>query len=142
MKLSARQIFQHAVQAGFTPDQATTMTAIALAESGGRAGAHNPRGEDSRGLWQINVQAHRHLAEHDLYDPSENARAAYEVSRQGRDVSPWTVTHRGESARYRKFRADAQAAAVAEGYPEGLGVWSGTPGYGHRLSPGAPPAQE
>ena len=51
-------------------DQAATMTAIALAESGGntratlragkviqRAGHQgaNPTGEDSRGLWQINV---------------------------------------------------------------------------------------
>lgn len=36
-------------------DQAVTLTAIALAESGGNSGAHAPHGEDSRGLWQINV---------------------------------------------------------------------------------------
>jgi prepilin-type processing-associated H-X9-DG protein len=36
-------------------DDAATMTAIALAESGGNTDAHNPHGEDSRGLWQINV---------------------------------------------------------------------------------------
>jgi hypothetical protein len=36
------------------PDQAATMTAIALAESGGSTASS---GEDARGLWQINVAA-------------------------------------------------------------------------------------
>jgi hypothetical protein len=36
------------------PDQAATMTAIALAESSGSTGS---TGEDSRGLWQINAEA-------------------------------------------------------------------------------------
>ena len=53
----------------FEPDQATTMTAIALAESGGQTDnvpyvfirlesdppQAPPSGEDSRGLWQINI---------------------------------------------------------------------------------------
>jgi hypothetical protein len=39
------------------------MTAIALAESGGNSRAHNPVGEDSRGLWQINARAHPGLAQ-------------------------------------------------------------------------------
>jgi hypothetical protein len=129
-RYSAREIYGFAVQAGFTPDQAATMTAIALAESAGGAGAHNPRGEDSRGLWQINVQAHPRLAQEDLYDPLVNARAAYEVSRQGRDVSPWTVTHGGEAARYLRFREAAQAEGRAGG------VWTGTEGYGHPLPAG------
>ena len=47
--LSAKDIFTYALQAGFTPDEAVTMTAIALAESGGNTGAHNPKGEDSLG---------------------------------------------------------------------------------------------
>lgn len=131
-RYTARQIYTFAVEAGFTPDQAVTMTAIALAESGGRADAHNPRGEDSRGLWQINVQAHPQFAQQDLYDPRENARAAYQVSSRGTDVSPWTVTHRGPEARYLRFRKEAQAA----GDSPGLGVWTGTPGYGRRLSAG------
>ena len=36
-------------------DDAVTFTAIAMAESGGNAEPHTPHGEDSRGLWQINV---------------------------------------------------------------------------------------
>ena len=42
MKLAIREIYEAARAAGFNPDQATTWTAIALAESGGETGAHNP----------------------------------------------------------------------------------------------------
>src|SRR5688572_27251270 len=55
MKLGIQEIYEAARAAGFTPDQATTWTAIALAESGGETGALNDRGEHSVGLWQINV---------------------------------------------------------------------------------------
>ena len=47
----------------------------AYTESRLRPGAHNPRGEDSRGLFQINVRAHPHLASVNLYDPEVNAAA-------------------------------------------------------------------
>ena len=42
--LSAREIYRVARLAGFSPDQAATMTAVALAESGGNTAAHNPNG--------------------------------------------------------------------------------------------------
>src|SRR6266536_5699870 len=110
-RYSAEQIYGFARQAGFTPDEAATMTAIA--------------------------QAHAGLAQkYDLYDPAQNARAAFEVSHGGGDVSPWTVTHGGGSARYLMYRGNAEAAALAAGEGRGLGVWTGTPGYGHPLSAG------
>lgn len=136
-RYSAEQIYGFARRAGFPPDGAATMTAIALAESGGDSRAHNPFGEDSRGLWQINAQAHPELARRlDLYDPAQNARAAFEVSRRGTDASPWTVTHGGSAARYLRFREAAQQAAVAFGDGPGHGVFTGTAGYGHPLDPG------
>ncbi len=138
---SAEQIYHFARVAGFSPDQAVTMTAVALSESGGDSHAHNPHGEDSRGLWQINLRAHASWAAGlDLYDPVDNAKAAFQVSRHGGDISPWTVTHGGESARYLHYREEAQAAAVAQGGPAHLGVWTGTEGYGHPLAAGADPA--
>ena len=71
---SAREIYRFARLAGFSPDQSVTMTAIALAESGGDTNAHATHGEDSRGLWQINVQAHGDwVGNRNLYDPLENA---------------------------------------------------------------------
>jgi cell wall-associated NlpC family hydrolase len=137
-RYSAEQIYNFARQAGFSPDEAATMTAIALAESSGDSRARATTGEDSRGLWQINAQAHPQLAQkYDLYDPLQNARAAYEVSRGGADISPWTVTHGGADARYLRYRGNADAAAVAAGDGSGRGVWTGTPGYGHPLAAGA-----
>ncbi len=134
-RYSAEQIYGFARRAGFTPDEAATMTAISLAESGGNSRAHNPHGEDSKGLWQINARAHPGLAEkYDLFDPLQNAKAAFQVSRKGEDISPWTVTHGGNGARYLRYREDAQNAAVAYGDGSGRGVWTGTPGYGHPVA--------
>jgi cell wall-associated NlpC family hydrolase len=133
---TAREIYRFARMAGFSPDQSATMTAIALAESGGNSGAHNPHGEDSRGLWQINAAAHPNLRNVDLYDPVENARAAFEVSGAGKDVSAWTTTHGGASAKYLAYRVDALAAAQSAGDGTNLGVWTGTRGYGSPLAAG------
>jgi len=127
--LEAREIYRFARLAGFEPDEAATMTAIALAESGGETGAHNAVGEDSRGLWQINVSAHPSLAGVDLSDPLANAKAAFDVSGGGADISPWTVTHGGAGARYLGYRTEAEVAAQLNGDPVG-GSWSGTDGYG------------
>ncbi|MEU6592097.1 NlpC/P60 family protein [Streptomyces sp. NPDC046881] len=141
-RFSAEQIYAFARQAGFSPDQATTMTAVALAESGGDSRAYNPVGEDSIGLWQINARAHPDLSERfDLHDPVDNARAAYQISRHGGDFSPWTTTHHGSSARYLRFQEEAQAAAVAHGDGAGLGVWTGTSGYGDSRSAGSDDGQ-
>jgi cell wall-associated NlpC family hydrolase len=135
---SAQQIYGFARAAGFSPDQAVTMTAIAMAESGGNSGAHNPHGEDSRGLWQINLRAHAaEFGGQDLYDPLTNARAAFAVSHGGDDISPWTTTHGGNDARYVDFQHQAQAAALAYGDGSGLGVWTGVDGYGDHVAAGA-----
>jgi cell wall-associated NlpC family hydrolase len=136
---SAQQIYGFARAAGFSPDQAVTMTAIALAESGGRSSAHNPHGEDSRGLWQVNLDAHSGWAGGmDLYDPLTNARAAFKISRGGEDISPWTTTHGGDDARYVQFKQEAQSAAAAYGEGNNLGMWNGTDGYGDRVAAGDP----
>jgi cell wall-associated NlpC family hydrolase len=130
-RYSAEQIYGFARRAGFTPDEAATMTAVSLAESGGNSKAHNPHGEDSRGLWQINGKAHpAFLTKYNLYDPLDNAKAAFEISHRGEDISPWTTTHGGLSSQYVRFKDEAQAAAVAYGDGSGRGVWSGTTGYG------------
>jgi cell wall-associated NlpC family hydrolase len=134
-RYSAEQIYGFARRAGFSPDESATMTAIALAESGGNSKAHNPHGEDSRGLWQINGRAHPNfLTKYNLYDPLDNARAAFEISHKGHDVSPWTTTHGGLSSRYVRYKEDAQAAAVAYGDGRGRGMWTGTKGYGDHVA--------
>jgi cell wall-associated NlpC family hydrolase len=135
-RYTAEQIYAFAREAGFSPDRAATMTAVALAESRGNSTAHNPVGENSQGLWQINRMAHAQFASMDLYDPVQNAKAAFLVSHGGDDISPWTTTHGGGSARYIRYRADAEAAAAAYGDGPHRGMWSGSGGYGDHTSAG------
>jgi cell wall-associated NlpC family hydrolase len=125
MALETQEIFEAALEAGFTPDQAVTMTAIALAESSGNpAGPESPVTNDERssGLWQINLVSHRTTVEEngwDLTDPVDNARAAFMVSQGGTTINPWTVTHADKGARYLdpEFVQKAEAAAASSGYP-------------------------
>lgn len=83
------------------PDVVALMTAIAMAESGGNPAAHNNRGEDSRGLAQINIGpgANTDLAGFDLFDPAQNAKAARIVyDRQG--PGAWSVYSNGMYQQY------------------------------------------
>jgi cell wall-associated NlpC family hydrolase len=127
--LTATEIYNVCLQAGFTPDQAVTWTAIALAESGGNSEAHNPHGEDSWGLWQVNIDPNvRDNPWGNLGDPAANARAAYEISRGGTDMRPWTTTHAsnaGTHADYRMYMDEARAAAGGADQ----GDFSGVSGY-------------
>ena len=79
-RLSIDEIYAAARAAGFSPQQASTWTAIAMAESGGSPGALNNKGEHSMGLWQINVAAgvrSNHWG--DLNDPMVNARCVRDL---------------------------------------------------------------
>ena len=122
--LSTREIYEAARDAGFTPHQAVTWTAIAMAESRGRTGALNDKGEHSVGLWQINVAGDvRKNSWGDLTDPEVNARAAYEISRQGTDMRPWTTTHdhnKGTGADYRTYLGKIEAEIGVKGDPRGV----------------------
>jgi Lysozyme like domain/Bacterial TSP3 repeat len=122
--LSIREIYEAARDAGFTPHQAVTWTAIAMAESRGRTGALNDKGEHSVGLWQINVASDvRKNKWGELTDPENNARAAYEISRQGRDMRPWTTTHdrnKGTGADYRTYLDEVEAEIGVKGDPRGV----------------------
>jgi cell wall-associated NlpC family hydrolase len=123
--MSPEAIYAVALQGGFSPEQAVTFTAIALAESGGDPAVNAAGTEDSRGLWQINVSPGvRPNKWGDLYDPLINARAAYEVSGGGTNIQPWSVTHArhaGTQRDYRSYLDEAHAAAAAVGGSGGGG---------------------
>ncbi|HVK36752.1 MAG TPA: hypothetical protein VM428_13950, partial [Microlunatus sp.] len=130
--LTIREIYDAARSAGFTPHQAVTWTAIAMAESGGRTGALNDKGEYSVGLWQINVRADASRATKwgDLSSPEGNARAAYAISLQGRDMRPWTTTHdRNQDSRadYRTYLGKVEKEIGVAGDPRGVR------GYGSKM---------
>ncbi len=136
--LSIEQIYHAALTAGFTPQQATTWTAIALAESGGQTGALNDSGEYSIGLWQINVGSGvRANSWGNLHDPVVNAEAAYAISNHGTDMRPWTTTHasnEGTPQDYRTYlpRVEAETGVMGDG--RGVG------GYDSPLPPPLPAA--
>jgi Lysozyme like domain len=122
---SPAAIAQAAKDAGFTGTQIAIATAIALAESGGDASAHNTKGEDSRGLWQINVAptANPDLIGMALFDPRTNARAAKIVyDRQG--WAAWSVF---KSGKYRTHMGEAQMASGQTGPANPAGVGTGGP---------------
>jgi len=58
-------------------------------ESEFRTHAHNTDGEDSRGLWQINVMAHPDLKAWNLFDPQVNAYWAYQIWKDAGNWGPW-----------------------------------------------------
>jgi Lysozyme like domain/Putative peptidoglycan binding domain len=88
--------------------------AVALAESGGNPYAHATYGEDSRGLWQINMRAHAGwVGNRNLYDPATNAWAARQVC-QGSGPRAWTTYATGAYLRY-LWRGNAAAAGAGSG---------------------------
>jgi cell wall-associated NlpC family hydrolase len=130
--LSIQEIYNAARTAGFSPEQAVTWTGIAFAESGGKPGALNPKGEYSMGLWQINVNADpaRKTEWGDLNDPVNNARAAYAISNHGRNLWPWTTTHhlhKGTRSDYRHYLPQIEKEIGVKG------DWSGVINYKSHL---------
>ena len=87
MRLSLSQLRDLAASVGF-PDP-DTAAAIAMAESGGDPNAYNTEG--SYGLWQIHLVAHPSYDAQSLFDPTYNARAAFDISSGGTNFKPWTT---------------------------------------------------
>jgi len=90
--LSPQQIYQYALNAGFPPEAARTMTAITLQESGGgNPYAYNPNDPGgSYGLTQVNAAAHgADVAHSTMGNPQEAMRQAYRISENGTNFKPW-----------------------------------------------------
>ncbi len=123
--LSPASIYADAILAGFDKATAVTMTAIGLAESSGNNRAHNGNastGDDSYGVWQINMlgamgPARRQLFgikdNSELYDPMVNAKAAHAIYQQ-QGLAAWS-TYQGSHPSYLDHLAEAQAAAQTVG---------------------------
>lgn len=102
-QLSDQQLMGVLQRAGFSGQGLITAFAVAKAESGGNAGAHNPNratGDNSYGLFQINMlgamgPARRRQfglnSNEDLWDPLTNARIAYQMSNGGSSWRHWSV---------------------------------------------------
>ncbi|QUQ72216.1 hypothetical protein [Kutzneria sp. CA-103260] len=120
--ISAREIAQHAYDAGFRGESLNTAVAVALAESHGDTGIHGDVNLQtgtwgpSVGLWQIRSlnPGHGTAAEQALRnaqanaDPAVNARHAYAISHQGTNFRPWSTYTNGA---YRSYLNQARTAS-------------------------------
>ena len=100
--LSPRQVAGVVTDAGFP---CVVGTAVALAESGGNTDAHNPNGENSWGLFQINLNAH--ARDFDPTNAASNARKAKEIFNAAGGWGPWGAFTDG---RYTAYLDEARAA--------------------------------
>jgi len=110
--LNSNQLYWLARYAGLVDSRARIAAAIALAESGGNSDAHNGNaatGDDSYGLWQINMigamgparRVEFGIASNDaLLNPATNARAMARMSGGGLNFTPWTTYTRGTYLQY------------------------------------------
>ena len=92
-----------AVRHGADPQQADLFAAIAMAESSAHWSDHNSNpatGDDSIGLWQINLRAHPQYRATNLYNIDANAQAASEVSGGWTNATPWSTFTSGA---YKQF---------------------------------------
>jgi hypothetical protein len=104
--MSGGQVAKLARNAGFTGSSLVTALAVADAESRWKEGASNKNKDGSidRGLWQIN-SSH---GKQSTFDPAANARAAFAISKGGKDWHPWVTFVKGTYGKY----MDAARTAV------------------------------
>ena len=115
--MSKAKIKQLAINAGFSPEAASTVVGIAGGESGFdptnstvRSGLHAKTGEDSVGLMQINWGYHKDkgwlqdlgiTSREQLFDPATNLKAAkYLYDGRGGGFQDWTVYNKGLYQKY------------------------------------------
>lgn len=129
-KLDQVQLAQVFHQAGFRGENLVAMVAISMRESGGNPAAFNGNEATrdlSYGLTQINMRGNLGPARREqlglssneqLFDPLTNARAAFALSNNGTDLTPWGG-YKGLSNTYNTDMGAARAA-VAQADAQGL----------------------
>lgn len=127
--LSSSQVYQDLIGAGFTPAAATTMTAIAQAESTlndaarGDLGIQTSVWGPSYGLFQVRTVKQDTGTGHDRdvnwlsASDANQAKAAFDISKGGTDFTPWSTFTNGA---YQKFLGTATAAGTTNAQPTGL----------------------
>lgn len=132
MSLSIQQIYAQARAAGLSAPRAVIATAIALAESGGRADAvgdvslENGTWGPSVGLWQIRSLksatgsgATRDASQ--LANPSFNAQSMAAISHGGSDFGAWS-TYTSGAYRSRLGQVESAVGAGSAGNPRNSSV--------------------
>jgi len=123
-------------QAGFKGNGLKMAYAIAMAESGGRANAHNGNagtGDNSYGLFQINMlgamgparrKQYGLSSNNSLYDALTNAKVAYKMSHGGTSWGPWSTYTNGA---YKQYYGGSGGAALTGTSTSAYSVSATTP---------------
>lgn len=129
--MNLAQLRDLAVSVGFPdPDLAA---AVAMAESGGNPNAYgDAQYGGSVGLWQINLPSHPGVTASQLYDPTFNAQAAYQISNGGTNWTPWTTYNTGA---YKQFYFPHATPANAWGTAAAIVGLTGAIAYALTVKP-------
>src|SRR3990167_2371714 len=92
---SQQEIYQTLINVGASPEEARTLSAIAMAESGGQM-IPSSVDPNSHGWYQINMDAHSGV---NPYDPVDASRYALQLYRD-QGGRPWSVFTNGSYQRY------------------------------------------
>jgi hypothetical protein len=149
--LSPVQIARVAYDAGFRGHGLQNAVAVALAESGGNPHAVGVNSDSyrsrDRGLWQINDHWHPEVTDAAAFSPASNAAAAYRISHNGGDFSPWSTWHNGLAqaqlgratlAARQVEKPGSNAGATNAAYTGGGGIVNASAGFGPGYHPPAP----
>ena len=149
--LSPAQIYTLAHQAGLSAAAATTATAVALAESGGRTdaegdiGLQNATWGPSVGLWQIRSLKAQYGTggprdASRLKDPYFNAKAMVSISGGGGSWRPWSTYTSGKYKKYLSSASGGAADPAANAAGPGFGTEAVTDAVDGALGAWAKPA--
>lgn len=91
MILNSTQVNNYLYNAGFRGVYLSAALKICFCESSFNTHAHNTDNEDSRGLMQININAHPYYANRNLFDPQINCNTAFELfTKRNKTFKDWT----------------------------------------------------
>lgn len=99
-------------RAGWSENLVEKASAVWMYESGGNPNAHNPRGEDSWGLCQVNYPFHREFDKARLVDPVYNLQACWKIyNKEGWNA--WYNSNKKYNSNYQGIAAQARAVYAA-----------------------------
>ena len=108
--------------AGFPAAAIPIMVAISYAESGFNTLANLvTTKEDSVGIFQINLRAHPEVSRACAQDPFCAAKAAYRISSNGTNFTPWTVYTSGAYRQYLPLAGGGAAGSTDPTDPTTVG---------------------
>lgn len=115
MRYGLAQLQSLSRQAGWPESLIAKAAAIWMYESGGNPNAHNPNGEDSWGLPQINLPFHPTMTAAKAREPLTALRYAYKLYKARPDWGDWYNSNKKYNSNYKGIAAQSRAIYAAGG---------------------------